>query len=126
MKHAVAAVVSIMMASAFSAVAAPARYGENAPDTVEKIRLAEIIMTPDSYNDRTMLVSGLFYGSDADGDDFYFKDKTDIIEVAPPPDTKVMSEIKPNTEITVYGKVVVRHRNGQTLVHMIASGVSVP
>ena len=111
---------------AVTAVAGGTQYGTTPPDAPSPVKLSDVIRNADSYSDRTVVVSGLFYGTDADGDDFYFKDGADIIEVAPPEGMRVMTDVKTNTPVLVYGKVVVRHRGDRVVVHMIASGLTVP
>jgi uncharacterized protein YdeI (BOF family) len=116
----------VMTVVAASATAGPAQYGATPPDTAQTAKLSDVIKNADSYSDRTIVATGLFYGTDADGDDFYLKDGADIIEVAPPDGTRLMTDIKANTPVAVYGKVLVRHRGDKAVVHMAASGVSVP
>jgi len=71
------------------------------------IAMSDLVKDADKYTGKTITVTGRFGGMCADGEDFYFKDKLDLIEVIPSanglPDDVIMG-----TPLKVQGVVLVR------------------
>lgn len=79
---------------------------EPAPD-VPVITLSELVKNAEQFAGKAVTVTGRFGGMCADGADFYFKDKLDIIEVIPPAEG-VPEDVVIGTPLKVQGMVVVR------------------
>ena len=71
------------------------------------IAMSDLVKNAEQYTGKTITVTGRFGGMCADGEDFYFKDKLDLIEVIPPaeglPDDTVIG-----TPLKVQGVVLVQ------------------
>jgi len=71
------------------------------------IAMSDLVKNAAQYTGKTITVTGRFGGMCADGEDFYFKDKLDLIEVIPSanglPDDVIMG-----TPLKVQGVVMVR------------------
>ena len=102
-----------------------AEFGEHAPADTPKMTLSELVKNPDAYKGKMLLVEGTLGDVCSDGDDFYFKDKFDLIEVVPPRGKDLPYKEAKGKPITVYGKVLVRHRGDETDVRMEAAGVTI-
>lgn len=87
------------------------QFGARIDTTAPKVTLAELVAHPDSYEGKSVVVDGQFNGACADGADFYFKDKVDMVE-ADPPQPEVMS-LNKGTPIRLYGVVKVRHSRAE-------------
>lgn len=125
--------VVVLFAAALT-LSAQQRWGDAIDPKAPKVTLADIVAKPDLYAGKMVVVDGTHGGACADGEDFYFKDKFEIIEVAPP-NPKVM-ELKKGTRVRLYGLVKVRHKAsakadkggrepGETDVRINAKGVEV-
>lgn len=71
------------------------------------IAMSDLVKQADNYTGKTITVTGRFGGMCADGEDFYFKDKLDIIEVIPPA-AGMPDDIVIGTPLKVQGVVMVR------------------
>ena len=71
------------------------------------IAMSELVKDAEQYTGKTITVTGRFGGMCADGADFYFKDKLEIIEVIPPTDG-LPSDVVIGTPLKVQGVVLVR------------------
>lgn len=89
-------------------LSAQQRWGDAIDPKAPKVTLAEIVAKPAVYDGKMVVVDGTHGGACADGADFYFKDKFEIIEAAPP-SPKVM-QLKKGTRVRLYGVVKVRHK----------------
>jgi len=71
------------------------------------IAMSDLVKNAEQYTGKTITVTGRFGGMCADGEDFYFKDKLDLIEVIPAanglPDDVIMG-----TPLKIQGVVMVR------------------
>jgi len=71
------------------------------------VAMSELIKESAQFTGKTITITGRFGGMCADGADFYFKDKLDLIEVIPPaaglPDDVVIG-----TPLKIQGVVMVR------------------
>lgn len=83
---------------------------------IPEVSLGELVKNPVAYAGKSVTVSGRFAGMCADGADFYFKDKLDIIEVIPPADG-LSQGIVMGTPLKVQGKVTVRSEHAETSPH---------
>lgn len=97
-------------------------FGAAIDSKAQKVTLAELIAKPDSFAGKMVVVEGIHDGACADGDDFYFKDKFDLIEAVPP--TPEVMKLKKGTHVRLYGVVKVRH-SGETEVRIVAKGIDV-
>lgn len=86
-------------------------FGVEIDKAAPHVTLAELVAHPGTYEGKTIVVDGQFNGACADGADFYFKDKFDMIE-ADPPQPEVMSLSK-GTPIRLYGIVKVHHSRAE-------------
>lgn len=125
--------IALLFAAALT-LSAQQRWGDAIDPKAPKVTLAEIVAKPDLYAGKMVVVDGTHGGACTDGEDFYFKDKFEIIEVAPP-NPKVM-ELKKGTRVRLYGVVKVRHKTsekaekggreaGEADVRITAKGVEV-
>lgn len=80
---------------------------------IPEVSLGELVKNPAPYAGKSVIVSGRFAGMCADGADFYFKDKLDIIEVIPPTDGLPQGVVI-GTPLKVQGKVAVRSEHVET------------
>lgn len=71
------------------------------------IAMSDLMKDADKYTGKTITVTGRFGGMCADGEDFYFKDKLDLIEVIPPAEG-MPADIVLGTPLKVQGVVMVR------------------
>lgn len=71
------------------------------------IAMSELVKNAQPYTGKTVTVTGRFGGMCADGEDFYFKDKLDLIEVIPPA-SGMPDDIVIGTPLKVQGVVLVR------------------
>jgi hypothetical protein len=71
------------------------------------ISMADLVKQGEQYKGKTITVTGRFGGMCADGADFYFKDKLDLIEVIPPA-SGLPSDIILGTPLKIQGVVMVR------------------
>jgi len=71
------------------------------------IAMTDLIKDSDQYKGKTITVTGRFGGMCADGADFYFKDKLDLIEVIPPA-AGLPSDVIMGTPLKIQGVVMVR------------------
>lgn len=83
---------------------------------IPDVSLSELVRNPAPYAGKSVTVSGRFAGMCADGADFFFKDKFDIIEVIPPADG-LPQGIVMGTPLKVQGKVTVRSEHAETSPH---------
>ena len=118
--------LALLMLWIGTAVAQPVQFGDAAPKDAPKIALAELIKSADAYKGKLVQVEGTLVDVCADGDDFYFKDKFDLIEVEPPAGAELPYGSKKGSRITVYGTVRVRHRGNDVDVRIEAKGVAFP
>ncbi len=81
-------------------------FGAAIDPKAPKVTLAELIAKPDAYAGKMVVIDGTHGGACADGDDFYFKDKFDIIEAVPP--TPEVMQLKTGARVRLYGLVKVR------------------
>lgn len=126
MKHWRTIVVASFGMWAAVALAANGQFGEVAPKGTPTVALAELVQHADSYKGRVLQVTGTLGDLCADGDDFYFKDKFELIEVVPPRGDALPYAAKKNAPLVVYGTVNVRHRGNQVDVSIEAKGVRFP
>ena len=70
------------------------------------ISMADLVKQGEQYKGKTITVTGRFGGMCADGADFYFKDKLDLIEVIPPA-SGLPSDIILGTPLKIQGVVMV-------------------
>ena len=80
-----------------------AKLDANAP----VISMADLVKQSEQYNGKTITVTGRFGGMCADGEDFYFKDKLELIEVIPP-ESGMPSDIIMGTPLKIQGVVMLR------------------
>lgn len=115
--------VALLMVVA-ATLAAQQRWGEAINPKAPKVTLAQIVDKPGVYDGKTVVLEGTHGGACADGEDFYFKDKFEIVE-ATPPSPQVM-QLKKGTRVRVVGVVKVRKKSsGDTDVKIVAKGVEV-
>lgn len=74
---------------------------------VPVITLSELVKNAEQFAGKAIIVTGRFGGMCADGADFYFKDKLDIIEVIPPAEG-LPTDVVIGTPLMIQGLVVVR------------------
>lgn len=82
------------------------------------IAMSDLVKDTDKYTGKTITVTGRFGGMCADGEDFYFKDKLDLIEVIPPAEG-MPADIVLGTPLKVQGVVLVRgeHKEEKEELH---------
>ena len=131
------AMMALALLIAGGAIAAQKRYGEAIDPKAPKVTLAQLVAKPDAYAGKAVIVEGMHGGACADGADFYFKDKFDIIEVDPPSASPEVVQLKKGVRVRVYGIVKVRHsateagekgekkEAGEAEVRIAAKGVEV-
>lgn len=71
------------------------------------IAMSDLVKQADNYTGKTITITGRFGGMCADGEDFYFKDKLDLIEVIPPA-SGMPDDIVIGTPLKIQGEVLVR------------------
>lgn len=71
------------------------------------IAMSDLVQQADKYTGKTITLTGHFGGMCADGADFYFKDKLDIIEVLPPAGG-LPADVVIGTPLKIQGVVLVR------------------
>jgi len=71
------------------------------------IAMSDLVKQADNYTGKTITITGRFGGMCADGADFYFKDKLDLIEVIPPA-SGMPADIVIGTPLKIQGEVLVR------------------
>lgn len=113
----------VLLVAGSAVTQAAQRFGERIDPKAPKVTLAQLIAKPDDYQGKTVVVDGTHGGACADGEDFYFKDKFDIIEVVPP--SPEIMQVKKGARVRVYGVVKVRHRGSEAEVRIIAKGAEV-
>lgn len=59
------------------------QYGQAAPEGVGVVKLKEIVENPKAYKGKEVALEGNFGGICSDGEDFYFKEGLEIVEVVP-------------------------------------------
>lgn len=74
------------------------------------IAMNELVKNAVAYTGKTVTVTGRFGGMCADGEDFYFKDKLDLIEVIPPA-SGMPSDITIGTPLKVQGVVLAQNEH---------------
>lgn len=79
------------------------RFGLAVPGNLQAVKLEEILKNPDAYKGKDVLVEGHFNGVCSDGEDFYFKEGFETVEVVPK-DFPV-PRLKKGNPIRVYGIV---------------------
>lgn len=79
------------------------RYGQALPKGVEVVKLKEIVENPKAYKGKEVVLEGNFGGVCSDGEDFYFKEGLEIVEVVPK--DFPMPKFKKGKAIRVYGVV---------------------
>lgn len=104
---------------------AASTYGKKIPDEVVRTTLSALTANPIAFDGKDVVVEGWFAGMCSDGEDFYFKDKTEIVE-ADPPSAEVM-KIKRGTKLKLYGHVKVSHVTATDKGHprIVGMGVEV-
>lgn len=113
----------VLLAAGGAVAQAAQHFGERIDPKAPKMTLAQLIAKPDDYQGKTVVVDGTHGGACADGEDFYFKDKFDIIEVVPP--SPEIMQVKKGARVRVYGTVKVRRRGSEAEVRIIAKGAEV-
>lgn len=79
------------------------RYGQVMPVNLEVVKLKEILENPKVYKGKEVVLEGNFGGVCSDGEDFYFKEGLEIVEVVPK--GFPMPKFKKGKSIRVYGVV---------------------
>ena len=124
--------VLVLFATASAMAQEKQRFGERIDPRAAKVTLAGLIAKPDAYEGKMVVIDGTFSGACSDGEDFYFKDKFDMIEAVPP--TPEVMQLKKGVRVRLYGLVKVRRRSpeagqkkeaGEAEVRLIAKGVQV-
>ena len=84
------------------------------PTAPAVVSLSELIKDADRFAGQSVTITGRFGGMCADGADFYFKDKLDLIEVIPPPEA-LPDDVVIGTPLKIHGVVLVRaaHEDAQ-------------
>lgn len=82
-------------------------YGEPVDPAAKAVTLKELLSHPQAFEEQVVVVEGRLGNLCPDGEDFYFKDKLETIEVIPPknaapPHSKIGSRMK------VWGAVLVK------------------
>lgn len=104
-----------------------ATAADNAPQPVpqtesQAMSLSDLVKDADRFAGQTVTVTGRFGGMCADGADFYFKDKLDLIEVIPPPEG-LPDGVVIGTPLKIQGVVLVRgEHEDNTVDHDEAGG----
>ena len=105
-RHVGSLFVAAMVMTAAAMLSAQQRWGEVIDPKAPKVTLAQIVDKPGAYEGKTVVLEGTHGGACADGEDFYFKDKFEIVE-ATPPSPQVM-QLKKGTRVRLVGVVKVR------------------
>lgn len=79
------------------------RYGQAVPKGAEVVKLKEIVENPKAYKGKEVVLEGNFGGVCSDGEDFYFKEGLEIVEVVPK--DFPMPRFSKGKPIRVYGVV---------------------
>lgn len=105
-------------------VRAGERVGEAIDPKAPKITLAALLAKPNDYAGKAVVLEGNFGGKCCESD-FFFKDKTDMIEATPPPGGGKAMSFKVGAPIRLYGDVNVRQENGakEATVTVAAKGI---
>lgn len=85
------------------------------------VSLSDLVKDADRFAGQSVTVTGRFGGMCADGADFYFKDKLDLIEVIPPPEG-LPDDVVIGTPLKIRGVVLVRGAHADATGHAEASG----
>lgn len=85
------------------------------------VSLSDLVKDADRFAGQSITVTGRFGGMCADGADFYFKDKLDLIEVIPPPEG-LPDGVVIGTPLKIRGVVLVRGAHADATGHTEASG----
>lgn len=88
--------------------AANKQFGTPIPKETQTVTLSEVVKHPELYKGKTLTVTGTLGDLCADGEDFYFKDKFELIEVVPPRGVTLPYKDMRNAKTRVYGKVTTR------------------
>lgn len=110
----------LLVALSHAALAQDKLFGTPIPKDSQTVALSEVIKHPDIYKGKALVVTGTLGDLCLDGDDFYFKDKFDLIEVVPPRGITLPYKDMKGAKMRVYGKVLVRRGE----VHIDAQGVA--
>lgn len=126
-------VAAALVMTADAILSAQQRWGEVIDPKAPKVTLAQIVNKPSTYEGKTVVLEGTHGGACADGLDFYFKDRFEIVE-ATPPSPQVM-QLKKGTRVRLVGVVKVRRHgaaeagekkeNADVEVKIVAKGVEV-
>ncbi|WP_075790615.1 hypothetical protein [Massilia putida] len=111
---------SLLAAFSHNALAQDKQFGASIPKETQTVALSEVVKHPDLYKGKTLAVTGTLGDMCSDGDDFFFKDKFDLIEVVPPRGVTLPYKDMKGAKTRVYGKVMVRRGE----VHIDAQGVA--
>jgi len=76
-------------------------------ESIPVVSMSELIKNNEQYKGKTITISGRFGGMCADGADFYFKDKLDLIEVIPAKEG-LPDDVIIGTPLKIQGVVMVR------------------
>lgn len=98
----------LLVALSNSAFAGNKQFGTPIPKGTQTVALSEIVQHPDLYKGKTFTVTGTLGDQCSDGEDFYFKDKFELIEVVPPRGFTLPYKDMRNAKTRVYGKVTIR------------------
>lgn len=99
----------VLLAAGSALAQVKQHFGDAIDPKAPKVTLAQLIAKPDAYAGKMVVVDGTHGGACADGEDFYFKDKFDIIEAVPP--APEVMQLKKGARVRLYGIVKVRHGN---------------
>ena len=110
---------ALLVTLAHSALAQDKKFGATIPKETQTVALSDVVKHPDQYKNKTLAVTGTLGDMCSDGDDFFFKDKYDLIEVVPPHGVTLPYKEMKGSSLRVYGKVMVRRGE----VRMDAQGV---
>jgi uncharacterized protein YdeI (BOF family) len=115
---------AVFMMTGAQLVRAGERFGEAIDPKAPKITLAELLAKPADYSGKAVVMEGNFGGKCCEAD-FFFKDKTDMIEVTPPAGQEKAMSFKVGAPIRLYGNVNVRQESGteEATVTVAAKGI---
>mgnify|MGYP001570433523 CR=1 FL=1 len=128
-------VLLVMMLMTLTANAGEKReFGEPIPTNVKVVGVDELVKNVKAYEGQMVVVEGRMGDICADGEDFSFKGKFELIEVLPPAGQMPPKSMK-GKAAKVYGKVKVKHEkeekgekkeSGDSEIKIEAKGVRFP
>lgn len=76
------------------------------------VQMAELLKNPKTYEGKIIVMEGQMSDICADGEDFFFKDRFDLIEVIPPKEG-MPAKSNLGSPLRVYGRVLIKEESSE-------------